>query len=240
MSAPSPEYVREFVESLPAAYRAAFDDDARRAHAATALARGGAPAKVGAFASPRPGAFALCVIAEDRPGLLATVGAAFVLATLDVVDGAAFTRATPAGRAEAVDLFWVHPSASATEAPASAAAAADRVERALVDLLEGRADVDTARPAPARAGAETIVRFIESEAGALATLEVETYDRSGLLLALARALFQQRVQIVGSQVKTLGDRVLDRFDIVELDHSPIGPTRRLEIQVAVIAAVQPR
>jgi hypothetical protein len=44
---------------------------------------------------------------------------------------------------------------------------------------------------------------------------------------------------VESEVKTTGSRVFDRFHIVELDGRPIGPTRRLEIQVAVLSAVQP-
>ncbi|HEX6765621.1 MAG TPA: hypothetical protein VF103_09095, partial [Polyangiaceae bacterium] len=54
-----------------------------------------------------------------------------------------------------------------------------------------------------------------------------------------QALFQQRVQIVASQVKTNGTRVFDRFSIVELDGKPIGSARRLEIQVAVLSAVDP-
>ena len=83
------------------------------------------------------------------------------------------------------------------------------------------------------------MRFLEASDGSFSTLEVETGDRSGLLLALAQALFNQRVQIVSSQVKTTGTRVYDRFSIVELDGSPISPSRRLEIQVAVLTAVDP-
>ncbi|MGC4091877.1 MAG: hypothetical protein QM756_29135 [Polyangiaceae bacterium] len=84
-----------------------------------------------------------------------------------------------------------------------------------------------------------MVRFIENADGNFSTLEVETGDRSGLLLALSQALFQQRVQIIGSQVKTVKGRVYDRFHIVEFDGSAIGAARRLEIQVAVLSAVDP-
>ena len=84
-----------------------------------------------------------------------------------------------------------------------------------------------------------VVRFIEGEDGTFATLEVETFDRSGLLLSLSQALFSQRVQIVGSQVKTRGGRVFDRFHIVEFDNKPISPARRLEIQVAILSAIDP-
>jgi [protein-PII] uridylyltransferase len=83
------------------------------------------------------------------------------------------------------------------------------------------------------------VRFIENADGNFSTLEVETGDRSGLLLALSQALYNQRVQIVGSQVKTVNNRVFDRFHIVELDGTAIGASRRLEIQVAVLSAIDP-
>jgi hypothetical protein len=40
-------------------------------------------------------------------------------------------------------------------------------------------------------------------------------------------------------VKTVSNRVFDRFHIVEFDGSAIGAARRLEIQVAVLTAVDP-
>jgi UTP:GlnB (protein PII) uridylyltransferase len=58
-----------------------------------------------------------------------------------------------------------------------------------------------------------------------------------LLFAISQALFQQRVQIISSQVKSHGDRVRDRFHVVEFDNSPIGPNRRLEVQVAVLSVL---
>jgi UTP:GlnB (protein PII) uridylyltransferase len=83
------------------------------------------------------------------------------------------------------------------------------------------------------------VRFIESDAGQFSTLEVETDDHSGLLQTLASALFQARVQINSSQIRTDGTRVFDRFNILELEGSPISPERRLKIQVAVLGAIEP-
>ncbi|HYO97899.1 MAG TPA: hypothetical protein VER33_25510, partial [Polyangiaceae bacterium] len=105
--------------------------------------------------------------------------------------------------------------------------------------LERRRVGDTHRPPPTPSAWETVVRFIENADGNFSTLEVETGDRSGLLLALSQALFQQGVQIIGSQVKTVGGRVYDRFHIVELDNSAIGAPRRLEIQVAILSALDP-
>jgi [protein-PII] uridylyltransferase len=233
----------EFRASMPESYRKNYDAEASRAHARVSVERGALPASVGAFPSARPGT-ALCVVADDRPGLLATISAALVLCRLDVIEAEAYTRRRGGEPHEAVDVFWVRhdPSAGPNQTVSDEDIAA--FGRALVGLLEGKVDRNSLGSAttPARvtpAAAETVVRFIEDREGAFSTLEVETGDRSGLLLALAQALFNQRVQIVASQVRTNGSRVFDRFSIVELDGSPISTGRRLEIQVAVLSAVDP-
>ena len=58
-----------------------------------------------------------------------------------------------------------------------------------------------------------------------------------MLLAVAEALFKEGVQIVGSRIRTGGERVLDRFDLLELDGSRKLGTRLQRIQLAVLAAV---
>ena len=84
------------------------------------------------------------------------------------------------------------------------------------------------------------MRFVEGSDGCLSTLEVETEDRTGLLLSLARALFAARVQIVRSEVRTVEDQVFDRFTITEPNGGPVNAERRLAIQVAVLSALDPR
>ena len=240
MHTPSPEFTREFSESMPARYRKRYDARAVAQHARIALERGKALAHVGNFASYAAPGSALCVVADDRPGLLATISAAFVLSGLDVINAEAYTRKTKAGRREAVDVFWVRrDSQHDLRSPLSASEIA-ALNAQLNGLLEGSIDSSRAsvRAASEYSSSETVVRFLEGNDGELLTLEVETRDRSGLLLALSQALYQQRVQIVSSEVRTDGDRVLDRFDIVEIDGGPISPARRLEIQVAVLSAVQ--
>ncbi|HEV8550277.1 MAG TPA: hypothetical protein VGQ57_14635 [Polyangiaceae bacterium] len=213
------------------------------AHSNIAAARGDRLVSVGIFPSSRPGT-ALCVVAEDRPGLLATISAALVLCQLDVIEAEAYTR-REAGRVdEALDIFWVRHDPPALRKEPIAEAKVEELRTTLIGLIEGKLDdariaEPGGRAQATPAAAETVVRFIEGQDGSFATLEVETGDRSGLLLALAQALFRQRVQIVSSQVKTTGMRVFDRFSIVELDGSPISPGRRLEIQVAVLTAVDP-
>jgi [protein-PII] uridylyltransferase len=237
----SPELIRDFRESMPARYRQRYDTKTVAQHARIASERGKAPVTVGNFfGNSSPGA-SICVVADDRPGLLATISAAFVLSGLDVISAEAYTRKSRAGRREAVDLFWVRRGPDEQRKSALDARELDSFKDHLIALLDGKLDPSRATPTATAefSSSQTVVRFLEGNDGELTTLEVETHDRSGLLLTLSQALYQQRVQIVASEVRTDGDRVLDRFDIVELDGSAISPGRRLDIQVAVISAVQP-
>jgi [protein-PII] uridylyltransferase len=227
---------------MPESYRRQFDLTQAAAHARLSGSRSNNGVRIGTFPSPRQGT-ALCVVADDRPGLLATISAALVLQELDVIEAEAYTRRDPGRPDEAVDVFWVrHDAPSRRDAPVTPEDI-EALEKTLIGLLEGRVDrervSDSTMRIPTPSSHQTVVRFLEGDDGSFATLEVETGDRSGLLLALAQALFQQRVQIIASQVKTNGTRVFDRFSIVEFDGKPIGSARRLEIQVAVLSAVDP-
>jgi [protein-PII] uridylyltransferase len=240
---PSEDFLRSFAASLPDSYRGNFDASAIAAHARIARERESAPANIGAFFSNRVPGAAICVVADDRPGLLATISAALVLCGLDVIEAEAYTRRIPGKHDEAVDIFWVRHEDKADHRLRLSHDEIVQLCQTLIGLIEGKLDrkrVDpSSRPPLTPAAKETVVRFIEGQDGTFATLEVETFDRSGLLLALSQALFAQRVQIVGSQVKTRGNRVFDRFHIVELDNKPISPARRLDIQVAILSAIDP-
>jgi len=232
----------QFVESMPRGYRYVFSPRGISDHARLSHERAGAVARVGRFHSRRDlGAAAICVVADDRPGLLAAISAALVSEDLDVVHAEAYTRRVDEGVHEAVDVFWVRDQRSNNvEVVTDQRLAA--LEVCLSDIIEGRrtlADVRRPQRRTDEKTYETTIRFIEGDDGELTTLEVQTVDRSGLLLALAQALFEQGVQITRSEVRTEGDRVRDRFVILELDGSPIGLARRLDIQVAVLAAIDP-
>jgi [protein-PII] uridylyltransferase len=229
---------------MPATYRRAFDMAAITAHARLAEERGQELVNVGSFPSNRAPGTAVCVIARDRPGLLASISAAIVMCDLDVICGEAYTRRSSDGKAEAVDVFWLRHAEAAERKLRVQKPELSALKATLLDLLEGRVDPRNALEhpppsMPASSAPGTVVRFLESDDGGLATLEVETSDRSGLLHALSRALFEQGVQIVESEVKTINNRVFDRFSVVELDGSSITPARRLELQVAVLSAIDP-
>lgn len=237
----SPEFTAAFADSLPKSYAKKYPADEVVAHASVAAARGDAPVAVGLFGRAGNG---LCVVAEDRAGLLAQISAALVVCRLDVSHAEVFTRSLPSDGREAVDLFWVRkidapPGTSLVQADAQALES--EIDRFLRGGGDPRAEVTKrlAAAAPAGLKADATVRFGADEAGGLSTLEVETTDRSGLLFTLTSALFAQRVQVVESEVRTVDGKVFDRFRLAELDGSPVSSAHRLEIQVAILGAIEP-
>ena len=88
------------------------------------------------------------------------------------------------------------------------------------------------------AEASARVRFERDPQDGASVLLVDAVDRPGLLLVVARTLFEHRVQIVGSHVTTEEGHVLDRFLVTELEGAPLDGARQLEVQTAVLAALQ--
>lgn len=184
----------------------------------------------------------LCVVADDRPGLLSLVSASLVVHDITVISAKAYTRTHPeTGRAEAVDFLWVQ-----REGPLSlrfAQADVARIGGVLASLVGGEATVQsilrndrlsarTPESAPAR------VSFEGAVDGGPDILTVETVDRPGLLLTITQALYRAGVQIVSSDVATRAGRVADRFWIVERDGTPIAGRRRSEVQNEVLSAIE--
>ena len=239
---PSPLQLQHFAESLPDSYRANFSWPIIREHVALSVARRPGTPAVGVCSATRLPGTALSVIADDRPGLLATISAAFVRENLDVIGAEAYTRILPNHAREALDVFWVQRlGAEDPRRPLSTGDIA-RLEQTLAGMLADQLEPlnRAASVPPAKPGGivEANVRFVEDKEGQLSWLEVETGDRAGLLLTLSRALFDQKVQIESCHVRTKAGRVSDKFAITELNDDPIGSERRLQIQVAVLAAIQ--
>ena len=93
-----------FVATMPARYRVLFDLRTAKRHAGACVRRGGRPAYAEVWRTLADSSAALCVVADDRPGLLSAVAAALVFHHLDVITALVFSRTTPSGTREAVDL----------------------------------------------------------------------------------------------------------------------------------------
>lgn len=228
-----------FAERLPLDYQTRFNPAEMAAHALVVQQLGDTAVKVGPCPSRFSGLAGLCVCAEDRPGLLATIGAALSDLGYQVHAGEAYCfDEAPRGRRLALDIFWIAGAKGPVREEES-----NTLGELIEELLNGRVQPNiqrrSATTASGGAMAEgTTVRFIEDAQGLLCVLEVETTDRGGLLYSISRALSDARVQIVGSHIRTRQGRVLDQFTLENYDGSSIADEHRLEIQVAVLAALQ--
>ena len=233
------DIVTTFVESMPPRYRQLFDAAAAREHATIVERRARAPAHVEIWRRLPNGGAVLCVVADDRPGLLSFISAALVVHALDVVAAQIFTRKV-AESAEAIDLFWVRrDSPSGSPVLASDESGIAGVLRGLITrelTIDAVVRQTGARPTPSP-GAATHVTFEEAESG-LSVLSVETFDRPGLLLAITQALSRARVQIIASEAMSREGRVVDRFTVVELDGATLRPQRRGILQIEVLSAIE--
>jgi UTP:GlnB (protein PII) uridylyltransferase len=234
-----------FFASMPERYREAFDVTDAREHAAIVSRRGGAPAHLEIWRRIPDGGAIVCVVGDDRPGLLSFISAALLVHNMDVVGAKVFTRhaaAANTGRgAEAIDFFWVRRDA----ALAMPVLRADilGIGDVLSALVAGEMTVESIaresralRPVPR--GAFTHATFEDGAGDGLTELTVQTFDRPGLYLSITHALFRAQVQIVDSEATTTREgRVVDRFTIAELDGSPVSRQKRGLVQIEVLGAI---
>ena len=237
MSSEETDRFAAFVASMPPAYRQSFDFEATRLHAAIALRRAGRGAHVEIWRELSERVVAICVVADDKPGLLSSISAALVESRIDVVSADAYCRTLPDGRIEAVDFLYIRrlPNARGSIAPIRAKdilALASAIETANLDAMP--ASLPVPPPAP---GTSARVRFAEGEDGTT-LLTVEAVDRPGLLLAVTQAPFRAGIQIVGLRATTEQGCAVDRFQLAEPNGQPIKKPRLLELQCAILGALE--
>ncbi|HZU84144.1 MAG TPA: hypothetical protein VE987_14545 [Polyangiaceae bacterium] len=236
---PAPAFVEAFAASMPSRYRVLFDPRTIRKHAGVCFRRAKRAAHVEVWRTHADGSAALCVVADDRPGLLSAIAAALVSHRLDVITALVFSRVVPGGQ-EAVDLIWVRRANSADEARIDDDEAAS-IGQVLGAILSGSVSVEEIAshnvPSPAPGDSSVVVRFEEIDEDAPAALFVEAPDRPGMLLTIALEVFQQGAQIVRSLVRTAGGRAYNHFELAEFSGAPLSPERREQIRTAVYAAL---
>jgi [protein-PII] uridylyltransferase len=240
LSPPSAEYLASFAASMPARYRVLFDQRAIVRHAAIALSRGTRPACAEVWRSLPDGSAAMCIVAEDRPGLLSAIAAALVLHKLDVLTALVFSRSLPGGESEAVDLVWVR-RASQNDVDAIGGDETESIGEVLGAIVSGKVSTEQiasqATAPPRDADPSVVVHFDPVDEDTLAPLRVEAPDRPGMLLTITLALFQQGTQIVRSLVRTAGGRAFNRFELSEFSGAALSEERREQVRTAVHAAL---
>lgn len=231
----------DFETTMPVDYREAFDEEARRAHAAVVARRGDASTHIEIWRELPERVVAICVVADDQPGLFTRIGVALVRERFDVVTAHAFGRRRPDGKPEAVDVLFIRHVAGrdGIRRPVrerDIAALRDAIDEATNDYGQSGANAIVRAPEPETAGAATRVRFDTSTDG-VTTLTVEAVDRPGLLLAVTEALFRAGIHIVGLRATTEQGCAVDTFKLTEADGRPLQRDRTFTLQVAILEAL---
>jgi [protein-PII] uridylyltransferase len=184
----------------------------------------------------------LCVVADDRPGLLWLISAALAAHRLDVVKAHIYCRRRPDGRTEALDLIWVRRASASSGEGALTANEITAIDELLEALILGHAETresvegEVLNPAVAEPNPPRVTFLVDAESNA-SMLAIEAPDRPGLLLTITRALFEEGVQITRAEVVTIDARALDTFYVMVLDGGAISPERRAQIAIAAQTAL---
>jgi UTP:GlnB (protein PII) uridylyltransferase len=230
----------DFVASMPAAYARAFDAAAVAEHARIVGRRGTRLAH--AELCRTVGGGVVCIVADDRPGLLALVTDALLVHGLGIRGAQGYCRQRPDGRAEAVDFLELHEQRASLLSGAGFQFDASELEAFLQTLTELIAEdirvSARAGAAPVPRAAPTRVYFVlEALRQSEYVLLVETPDSDGLLHAITSALYAQGVRILACQIGTEAGVARDRFDLASVAGQPLSSAELCDIQLAVLDAL---
>jgi [protein-PII] uridylyltransferase len=240
-------FVLGFLGSMPERYLLANAPAAIAAHAELARKHEGRLVSVALVPSRHPEAAEICVIAADRPGLLAAITAAISASRLEVHAAQIHSRNLPGAtekdaRVQAVDLFWVRDRGEGVE---GVARALPKLARDLHAVLSGEVDATElakrrAQGAPyARSGPRVGTQVsVDNRASPTHTvIEILARDRPGLLFTIADALYRLGLSIAVAKINTEGARVADVFYVSE-DGSKISSGKRsVMVQERLIAVL---
>jgi UTP:GlnB (protein PII) uridylyltransferase len=203
------DFTTRFIASMPPAYAQAFESADAAEHARIAADRGSAVAQVVVWRMLPQGVAILCVVADDRPGLVALVSAAFLAHALDVRSAQIYCRSTTDGTVEAVDFFWLRNVSSGAPLEASRLEACARTIR---ELLVAEADGPLVPDPAAMADTGARVSYApDPTSSERFEVSLEARDFPGLLHTVARLLHQHGLEVVRCEIRTEEGIARDRF-----------------------------
>jgi UTP:GlnB (protein PII) uridylyltransferase len=236
--------VERFASSMPDAYREVFASEVHE-HAAITARRGGRSAHLERWRTLEDGTAIVCVVADDRAGLLSTICRVFVAHELDIVTAQVHCRKRPGLLPEAFDLFWLKKRREAGGGELSEAAL-EELARA-VDAAVARNGQSTLPPGlagPMGTFGSAPPPRVYFNTNALRkgeyVLIVEALDCAGLLLAISLALHREGLEITSSSVRTEGRIARDSFVLLGPAGKPLSTDRLAAIRQAVVEAVRKR
>ena len=234
----------DFVSSMPVPYKVAFPNDTTE-HAAIAARRGNRSAHLELWRTSNDGTSVVCVVADDRPGLLSTICRVFVAQGLDVVSAQIYCRKRQEAPPEAFDLFWLRPRRRAgARMLTDDLVAVMAVELETAVTSSGQSTLPPGRVGPRSAFGSAPPPRVYFNTSSLRrgeyVLIVEALDCPGLLLSISLALHRQGVEIASSDVRTENGIAYDSFVLIDPSANPFPSTRLAALRQAVVEAVRQR
>lgn len=228
-----------FVATMPAAYERLYGLAEAAEHAAIVARRGTKLVHAELWQSAKGSL--LCVVAEDRPGLLALITDALLAQGLAIQSARAFCREIGKDRVEAVDFLELR-------APGGAARAAAQLDRDELQSFETSLSEliaeDMARSAPSLPSPELQPTRVYFERQSLADncylLVVDAPDSDGLLHAVSSALHEKGMRIMACEIRTVEGRACDRLEVEPSSQRALSDVALCDVQLAVLAALPAR
>lgn len=236
------EDLGRFLDSMPERYFLANRPEEVVAHAKLVQSAGDQSFVVSFTPSPHHGVVGLCVVAranehldvpvvaDERPGLLASISAAISAGKFDITAAQINTRRLSGGGYQALDLFWLRcpEDEEATERRLA------KLKRDLSAVIRGEVAPEIlvqprlaarrrSRPAPPVA---TEVLFDHHASDEYTVIEVLAEDRPALLYTLSSTLRELGLVIGVAKISTEGTRAIDVLYASESDGSKIQPGDR--------------
>lgn len=233
--------MNQFVATMPAVYERLYAPSEMAEHAAIVSRRGSRAIHAELWQSTKGPS--LCVVAEDRPGLLALVTDALLAQGMGIQSARAFCRVVAKDKDEAVDFLELR----ALGGPEDVAAHLDddglrAFSQSLSELLADDVAQRGASVVAAPAEAPTTRVYFERQAPADGRylLVVDAPDSDGLLHAVSSALHARGMRIMACEIRTVGGRARDRFELEPSSQHSLGDAELCDVQLAVLDALPSR
>jgi len=230
--------MNHFLATMPAAYERLYTAGEVAEHAAIVARRGAR--LVHAELWPSTGGPLLCVVAEDRPGLLALVTDALLAQGMAIQSARAFCRQLGKDRVEAVDLLELRTLGGSVDVAGQLdgdglAAFTRSLSELIADDMEQRAT-----PSLADAPATRVYFERQSLADGRHLLVIDAPDSDGLLHAVSSALHAKGMRIVACEIRTVSGRARDRFEVESSNDRPLSDVELCDVQLGVLDALPSR
>jgi UTP:GlnB (protein PII) uridylyltransferase len=234
--------VPAFFDTMPRRYQQLFNGPTVQEHAAISRRRGSAPAHAEIWRRLPQGAAIVCLVADDRSGVVSHLGTALATRSIDLLGAHVYFRRGLYG-VELFKLLWLR--RDEVVAPSLTEGDLARIVDLMGGLITGELRMD-GRPSPRRrsppANAATIVRFEPTDdARQPAILTLETLGRPGLFADVSRLLQGANATLVESrQSRGSGEWVTFRFLVLDADGKAPDQYRRGLLQSEILRLVEPK